>query len=188
MPESATWLGGWAIPPKWALSILEKHFPGQTHEWLPPTAQNLAVAKPSAAYSLGASLLLLKNQDSGASLFAPFFDFKKEAGQGGKVARAQLLYVRKWLRRDPIAALNDFYQTSGIPLEISGLPYLEADLLWGIDQLLEDVPIPEIPVQAKATFGTQDALLDASTLPGLFENPTIVQGASHNLDELLTKA
>lgn len=185
MPDTTTWLGGWAIPPTWALSILDKHFPGQSHQWLPPTANTLANTQPTAAYSLGAALLLRENLATPAYLYAPFWDFKRESGQGGKVARAQLLYVRKWIRRDPLAALNDFYRTAGIPLEISEIPYPEADLLWGIDQLLEDVFLPGSPIPAQATFGENDTLLDIPALSASFQTPTLVPKASHHLDELL---
>ena len=186
MPEKVeTWLGGWAIPPEWALSVLEKHFPGQRHQWLPPTAHNLVMGTASAGYSLGASLLLRQNPGTEANLYAPFLDFKKEAGQGGKVARAQLLYVRKWLQKDPLAAINDFYRTAGLPIVATNLPYPLEDLLWGLAQLLEDVPLPAQPLKALAKLGGEDALLDNARLGHYFERATLAKGATHNLDELL---
>ena len=179
VPRTKTWLGGWGIPPSWALDALPEH------QWLPPTASNLESGSFDAAYSLGASLLLRKEQAAGTTLLAPFFDFKKESGQGGKITRAQLLYIQKWLSRDPIAALNDFYQKADLPLQITELPYPQEDLLWGIEQLLDDVPLPDSPLSASAFWGGNDALLDPSQIQSHFERPTILPLATHNLHELL---
>jgi len=178
------WLGGWGIPPCWALEVLANHAITNV-QWLPPTFTNLQQADINAGYSLGASLLLRTDKAEEARLFAPFFDFKKEAGQGGRVAKAQLLYIRKWLKRDPIAALNDFYSAADLPLQITELPYDLDDLLWGIDQLLEDVSPPEKQVSANAFWGEKDSLLDPESLQKFFNSPTVIPIASHNLDELL---
>lgn len=180
------WLGGWAIPPDWALEVLAKHAITNV-TWLPPTSDNLLEVDFNAGYSLGASLLLRSLKAEETCLFAPFFDFKKEAGQGGKVVKAQLLYIRKWLKRDPVSALNDFYSFANLPLQISELPYALEDLLWGIDQLLEDVPFPENKITAEVIWGGEDTLIEPEKLSRCFNSSTITPSASHNLDELLSQ-
>ena len=182
--EATTWLGGWGIPPKWALDALAQYGHGP-HHWLPPTASNVQSGSFDTAYSLGASLLLRHGLASGTELLAPFFDFKKESSQGGKIARAQLLYIRKWLSRDPLAALNDFYQKAGLPIQVSEIPYPIEDLLWGIEQLLEDVDLPTVPVSATAIWGEKDALLQPSQIQQHFSHSSILPSATHNLHELL---
>jgi 8-amino-7-oxononanoate synthase len=183
-----TWIGGWGIPSAWALEVLNQYYPNKRISWLPPTSANLQFGCFDGGYSLGASLLIRNKLVGNTELVAPFFDFKKEAGQGGKVARAQLLYIRKWLKKDPVAALNDFYQAADLPILINELPYSLDDLIWGIDQLLENVDLPQFPVSAKACWGQKDRLLNPEPLITYFSNSTVVPSATHNLDELFPKA
>ncbi|MBC2593635.1 hypothetical protein H5P28_05105 [Ruficoccus amylovorans] len=157
------------------------------------------------AYSTGAFLLLGAPDKMRAAgtvvLVAPFADFRAESGRGGKTPAAKLRFLLRWLRRDPLAAVSDFYDRSGLGVPPSTLPYTPEHLIWGIEQLatvaqsaldLQSASDGD-PARARPTVsgtaqanvialaGDCDALLDADGLRGDFPDLQVVAGAGHAL-------
>ncbi|MEM9157939.1 MAG: hypothetical protein AAGB46_02730 [Verrucomicrobiota bacterium] len=141
-------------------------------------------------YSTGA-FLLLQNEDlwerfEEVVLFAPFEDFKAEAGKGGRVKEAQMKYLLRWLQKDPLAALGDFYARAGLDRKTpTELPYALEDLVWGIERLLSDSVKGDALGRARAFVGAEDALLDATEIRRMYPNVEVIEGATHELRGLL---
>ena len=116
---------------------------------------------------------------------APFLDLKREAGFGGKIAATQLKVTRRKLDKNPCAAVNEFYQTSGLQLRLQeALPYDKEDLAWGLDMLLgESASIPD-KNPGPTVLGSEDLLLDALISRKFFPGMVVVKGAGHRLEEL----
>jgi hypothetical protein len=140
-----TWIGGWGVAPESLRPVAEKYFAQSQHTFLAPTAQVIEsiahqLTRPSGtlspsdgerdgvrgapdvlvAWSLGA-WRVLEAASRGVEfsgmvlLLAPFVAFPSEAGLGGKCSATQVKYLRRWLQRDPLAALADFHQRGGLP-------------------------------------------------------------------------
>ncbi len=187
------WIGGWGTSPAWGLTAVRRWRPSWTHEWVTPSPRCAEWADGShdwvGGYSLGACLILRRPEEFPAKreqfFVAPFLDLKREAGLGGLVATTQLKVTRKWLRRDPMAALNDFYQRAGLNLTLSdALPYAAEDLAWGLDILLSEPPPFPQSDPGLAVIGANDPLVVADRIKGFFPRNMVVEGAGHHLDEL----
>jgi len=192
------WIMGWATPRDWFAAQVEVTFPQDQHlliEAGPEMWEELERSGPLdalAGYSLG-SLLLLENPERAArqaeriALFAPIFAFPKEAGLGGKIARAQVVYLAKWLRRDPSAALADFSLRAELYLPRQSLDErTQARLEWGLKRLETDRVTPPAPRGWQLYGGTGDSLLDAEALRKIVPDLTLVEGATHHPLRLLT--
>jgi hypothetical protein len=225
--KTVTWIGGWACPAEATRAFAQTVCPEAMHEILLPTSiciENLDTWKQASSgpgsmaatgagakadiivgYSTGAFLLLgaWDKLPSAARvvLVAPFADFRAESGRGGKTPAAKLRILLRWLRRDPLAALQDFYQRAGLGEPPAELPYAQEDLIWGIEQLADmahpglsgrsdvypkneytspdDVARDERRVTA--LVGDQDSLLDPEGLRADFPMLTVVPGAGHAL-------
>lgn len=194
-------LSGWGISP----SALARLFPAGT-QIFEPSRENVLkiadfVARKNATrvvgYSLGSWLLL----DAAArgifsfentTLYAPFLAFPREAGKGGNVSATQVKFLRRWLKKDPSAAIADFYARAGISLAppVAGtLPY-DADALdEGLRILLEE-KLDGLPDSAKnweIVLGEKDALLDAQTVAKTFSpaRVNLIPAGTHDLLTLL---
>jgi len=55
-------------------------------------------------------------------LLAPFVAFPAESNLGGKCSITQVKYLHRWLQREPMAALADFYQRAGLGAPPTELP------------------------------------------------------------------
>ena len=187
------WVGGWGTSPAWGLTAVRRWRPSWQHEWVSPGPRCSEWADGShdwvGGYSLGASLILRRPDGfpakRGRFFVAPFLDLKRESGLGGLVASTQLKVTLRWLRRDPIAAVNDFYHRAGLNLLLGDtLPYDVEDLNWGLNVLLnEPSPIPrEDP--GLAVMGANDPLVDAVRMKSFFPKNVVVEDAGHRLDEL----
>jgi hypothetical protein len=195
------WVLGWAVPAPWFASIAEQRIPAATHLYFPPTAamiEQLTAAAPFdhvVGYSLGSQLLLNASERvtpvGQIALLAPIFAFAREEGLGGRVARAQVRQLARWLTRDPSAALKDFYQRAGLDGspdqggEESTLPVVSdgfnvTDLQWGLDRLANIRVELSLPRGWRAWCGAADALLDAAQLHTLEPNISIVPSATHH--------
>jgi hypothetical protein len=185
--KSVLWIGGWAIPPEWGLGIVREHFPEMTHEWRMPGPDALHGAEAFdqlAGYSLGASLMMRAGLVERALLLAPFVDFMMVWGLGGRVSGTQLRQVRRWLARDALSALNDFYERAGLALRASELPYEKEVLDWGLEQLMADVS-DKCAADCRAYVGAEDALLDSSEIVSIFYKTEQLAGVGHDLAGLL---
>lgn len=125
-------------------------------------------------------------------LLAPFAAFPSESKFGGKCSATQVKFLRRWLQREPLAALADFYQRTGLGTPPTELPYAEADLIEGLDRLVEDASpamrefaARGLPRNWQAFVGDNDPLLDAEavhrSLPGCIR----VRGVGHAIADLL---
>lgn len=166
-----TWIGGWGVAPESVRPVAEKHFAQSQHTFLPPTKQAMEEALATGANSLStlsasdkesaqvrASQDLLVGWSFGAwrildaaargaafpgmvLLFAPFVAFPSEAGLGGKCSATQVKFLRRWLQREPLAAIADFCKRAEIPAPPtpaeSAPPYALPDLLEGLNHLSE---------------------------------------------------
>lgn len=190
------WLLGWATPEAWFAPLAREAFPTAEHVFIAATPHAwpaLEAAAPYdwlAGYSLG-TLLLLNNAERATrlgrvALLAPVFAFTREDELGGRVARAQVRYLARWLRRNPVAALADFYERAGLVVPLRIQPDVSADdLLWGLGQL-ENVRIPPVlPEGWRAWCGDDDALLDAARLCALVPEVQRVPGGTHHPRSLL---
>jgi hypothetical protein len=201
------WVLGWAVPSPWFAAMAERRMPAATHLYFPPmaaTIQQLSAAGPFdhvVGYSLGSQLLLSAAERIATlgqvALLAPIFALASEEGLGGRVARAQIRQLARWLTRDPAAALMDFYQRADLDVQptpnstvtspssvLDGLNC--ADLQWGLDRLVSVRVDPPLPRGWRAWCGAHDALLDAARLHALEPNITIVASANHHPAALIS--
>ena len=191
------WVLGWAVPLPWFARYAEATFPGAEHYFAEPgpdvweRLEGAGACDALGGYSLGAQLLL-ENQARAArvaprvGLLAPIFAFAQEAGLGGKIARAQIKFLARWLRRERAAALADFYLRAGldVPADWSGaLP--GATLEWGLSRLENGAGQPPAPRDWKLFCGTDDALLDGAQLAALDPALQLVAGATHHPEKLM---
>ncbi len=189
------WLLGWAVPEGWFAPLARAALPDTEHAFVeagPDAMARLENAAPFdwvAGYSLGSLLLLREAARAGrlgrVALFAPIFAFSREAGLGGRVARAQVRQLARWLRVDARAALADFYARAGLDVPPDRAPAVIDDLLWGLDRLEKDRAEPPLPEGWRGWVGAGDALLDATGLHALSPAVQIVAGATHHPAALL---
>lgn len=194
------WMLGWAIPQTWLEPIAHAAFPAAEHTFIAasPTALDSLEKSPAfdrlIGYSLGALLLLQQPQRVArhrrVDLLAPFFAFACEEELGGRIARAQVRYLIRWLQRDPAAALADFYTRAGlsgtgVPPAHSALSASLPDLVWGLERLASDRVNPPLPPGWRGWCGDRDALLDAGLLNRIDASISVVCGATHHPAALL---
>ena len=189
---AAVVLSGWGIFPEEVARL----FPSGTRAFA-PTRENvsaLAGAARVVGYSLGAWLLLDAaargvSFSGSVELYAPFLAFPREAGAGGRVSATQVKFLRRWMKKDPVAAIADFYARAGLsfsaPASADALPY-EADALDEGLRILAEEKIDAVPVVAenwKIVLGENDALLDARAVAEIFSKNVvrIVPGGTHDL-------
>lgn len=185
--ERWIWVGGWGLSPEWLRKEAARAFPSGEHTAVAPTRDAVDRIKwhdfdRAGGYSLGA-FLLLKNAERiprPALLAAPFFAWVYEAELGGRIRRAQIRYLERWLTREPCAALHDFYQRAGLGLERPDrLPYPLDDLKWGLQQLREEQAPPRLPGNWRGIIGAADPLLDAGVILTSEPRLEVVEGGHH---------
>jgi len=188
------WLMGWAVPESWFAPLVGEAFPDARHTFVaatPGALDRLETAGPFdvvVGYSLGAELLLAAGERVSAwgriALLAPVLAFPREEDLGGRVARTQVKQLARWLKRDPAAALADFYQRAGLDVTVN-VPGSTEKLLWGLEQLEILRVEPPLPAGWRAWCGAEDALLDAARLHALVPEIRLVPGATHHPAKLL---
>jgi hypothetical protein len=121
------------------------------------------------------------------ALLAPIFSFAREKNAGGRMAKVQVNQIGRWLKRDPKAALDDFYQRSGLDIAARNIFGTDLEsLLAGLGELENSDLAPQLPVSWRAWCGEHDALLDAAQLHALEPGVSIVPGATHHPAKLLS--
>jgi pimeloyl-ACP methyl ester carboxylesterase len=187
------WIGGWAIPPSFVLARAKKHFSKMKHEVLPPITSARAEEDFDwvVGHSLGAFLLLRWPErfpaKRGTVLLAPFLDFPREAELGGRVSRRQLKITVRYLRKDPLAAVNDFFERADLGLFAAALPYSVEDLAWGLE-VLQSETVSEADVanlNHRIILGERDPLLDANQITECLPKATILPECGHRFEDLL---
>ena len=196
MKTTWIWVSGWGLPPAHVKTIAERYFPEVEHRCLPPTPNLTEQLKRMnydclLGYSLGA-FLILRQADIFARtcpyvLFAPFIDFKKESGKGGRVHTTQIKFLQRTLARNSLRTLNDFYTTADLDIpRQDSLPYALEDLSWGLDILLNESVTPEtFKEDIHGFIGSDDPLIDANILQAHLPEVTLVQKAGHQLEPLI---
>jgi hypothetical protein len=186
------WVMGWAVPEVWFAAQVRAVFPAAEHLFFAPTEMALTGLEQAgpldfvAGYSLGAHWLLAEADrvarlGARVTLLAPILAFPEEEGLGGRVARTQVRYLARWLRRDRTAALADFYSRAGLDVTPDDAAELPAEILnAGLVRLEQGRVDPPIPADWRLYLGDRDALLDAAVLarrlPGL---ATVPNGTHH---------
>lgn len=187
------WILGWAIPESWFRPIAAGAFPGAAHAFFPagPEAVDRLEAGRfdlNVAYSLG-SLLLLEEaarfRESSVALLAPIFAFPQEEGLGGRIPRAKIQYLARWLGREPVAALADFYQRAGLNVPPSHPPGTLETLSWGLERLERNRAAPPMPRGWRAWCGASDPLLDAARLQAIDPAVRLVPEGTHHPEGLV---
>ncbi len=185
------WVLGWAVPKAWFEPLARAALPNAEHVFFPATPATLGQIAAAGhfdwlvGYSFGAQLLLAIRH-ARVALLAPVFAFAREENSGGRMARAQVKYLARWLRRDPKAALADFYARAGLDVAPEQTAELDpAALAWGLEQLETVALPPMLPAGWCAWCGADDPVLDAAQLHALVPAITLVPGATHHPAELI---
>jgi hypothetical protein len=198
------WVLGWAVPETWFAPLADAALPNAAHAYFPAAPDTLERISATGAfdwlvgYSLGAQLLLsaavcapetLRSPvitGPRVALLAPIFAFPSEENLGGRVARAQVRYLARWLRRDRAAALADFYTRAGLDVPPAPSADLPSDTLaWGLAKLESTVLPPALPTGWRTWCGSDDPLLDATCLRTLVPEISVVPEATHHPAALL---
>ena len=153
-------------------------------------AEQVARVDPNAWWGCAATESALGSTRSAirprVALLAPMFAFPREENTGGRMARTQVRYLARWLRRDPAAALADFYARAGLGVSPEQAAGLAPEILqWGLDQLETVALLPVLPAGWRAWCGADDPLLDAARLQELAPEIAVVPGATHHPAALL---
>lgn len=184
------WIGGWAISTNTLRSIVATAFPKVDHCCIHPHERFLESIEDYnpdiiVGYSLGASLLLMNDisRYSRQYLIAPFFNIKDATW----VSSTQLKYLLRWMKHDPISAINDFYERAGLTIpKVNELPYSLTDLIWGIETLIK-VNAVSIYDDRYIFLGKQDPLINRSFfMKNVLKSVTCLD-ADHNLQNYLYK-
>lgn len=198
--KRVAWLLGWAVPERWFAEIVRAEWPEAEHVAVAASCHawgQLEARGPYDAvigYSLGALLLLRESERTSrlaarVALLAPIFAFPKESEAGGRIGLTQLRFLRRWLQREPAAAVADFYLRAGLPVPAGAAAEFCCDeLKWGLDRLERDEVPPRLPSGWSAWCGDADALLDATRLAQLEPAVRVVAGATHAPVELIRAA
>ncbi len=188
------WIGGWGYSPQHVLAAVERRFPQAEHHVRPPAPGLRAEADRYdwvGGHSLGAFLLLRHPErfpaKQGLLLLAPFLAFPAEAACGGRIKLAQLKLTARLLKKDPLAALNDFYSRADLALRADVPPYPVESLAWGLDLLArETVSADNLPASVRAVvLGLRDPLLDARRIARNFPGSVLLPSVGHRIEELL---
>lgn len=188
------WIGGWAISVESMKLLVVSKFPIHTHVCIHPHKgflDDITKCKADAivGYSLGATLLIGASSLDIANtyLIAPFINIKNAT----HVDDRQIKYLLRWLKKEPIDAINDFYIRAKISHSeiISELPHSLDDLIWGIEMLIrsrelsndnKDNNIFTVPKQIY--LGLQDPLINPDFFLQNFSHlTTTISAGDHNL-------
>lgn len=191
------WIMGWAVPPSWFAAQVRDVFPDATHVFFEPNESAVSALEKQGlfqcvvGYSLGAHLLMAEaarvaRLGSRIVLLAPFPAFSSEEGMGGRVARPQVRYLARWVRRDRVAALADFYERAGLDLSAEMAADISAETLAeGLTRLERGRVVTPVPSDWRMFLGENDGLLDAVFLVQKFPALFVVAGATHHPSRLL---
>ena len=194
---SVIWISGWGVAPEGLRAAATKALPNAEHLFRPPAPEaltDLGGCKLLVGWSLGAWRILNAAAhgmrfDEQVLLLAPFTAFCSEHNSGGRCSLTQVRWLRRWLQRDPEAALKDFYARAGLD---GGIPYAAEHLLEGLDRLAEEAsPALQafgrrgLPVNWSAVVGDRDPVLDAAAICQAIQGCKIVPGARHRFEDLV---
>ena len=210
-----TWIGGWGVAPESLRPVAERYFAQSQHTFLAPTGvaasrqsaaiqnnRSAALCRDAAtdltiAWSLGANRVI-EAASRGVEfrgmvmLLAPFVAFPSESKLGGKCSITQVKFLRRWVEREPLAALGDFYQRVRMMDAPTELPYALPDLIEGLDRLSEDASpalrefaARGLPRNWQALIGDNDPLLDGAAVCQSLPGCVLMRGVGHAIADLL---
>jgi thioesterase domain-containing protein len=191
------WIMGWAVPPSWFAAQVRAILPEAAHVFFEPTESAIAALETQGpfecvvGYSLGAHLLLAEaarvtRLGAKVVLLAPFIAFPSEEAMGGRVARTQVRYLVRWVRRERDAALADFYAKAGLDVSAEMAADISAETLAeGLMRLEKGRVEMPVPSDWGMFVGDRDDLLDALILAQNFPTLVVVPGATHHPAALL---
>ena len=180
---------GWAVPEAWFGPMAREAFPRAEHVFIAAAPAALDQLEKGGAfdwtvgYSLGSLLLLghaAKLSGRRVALLAPIFAFPSEENLGGRISRTQVRRLAGWLKREPLAALADFYERAVLHVPPGLTPGTPENLLWGLERLEMNRVEPPLPPGWKAWCGAEDSLLDAGRLRALDPAVEIVPQGTHH--------
>jgi len=193
------WILGWAIPPVWFKTLIEKEYPLDHHTFIDAsqnTLKDLSLKAPFdfiVGYSLGSLILLnevghVNSYKSRVILLAPILGFSLEENLGGKIERTELKYTKRMLKQSWMTTVVNFYSRSQLFISAKYLESLNPDTLaWGLSELESVVIRHKVPESWSCFCGTLDSLLDAAILKSKIPQLIVVEHATH-APELLLKA
>lgn len=195
-----TCIGGWGVAPESLRPAMAGFLPGAELACLPPVdaaAEKAAESERVVAWSLGAWCVLAAAArgvtfSGQVVLLAPFVAFCSEQGMGGRCSRTQVRWLRRWLEREPLKALADFYQRAGLGQGPAALPYAMEELRQGLEWLESDAA-PELrrfvarglPKNWSAWIGETDPLLDAAAVTRWLPGCRVAPEGGHAFHALL---
>jgi hypothetical protein len=194
------WVSGWAVPPAWLVEQAHAAFPDAKHAASSPSEADVAVIKGNfdvlGGYSLGALWLMTHAKVLPKSvpviLLAPIFSFASENGDGGRMMLAQLRLQRRRFRKEPTAAVNDFYRRSGLENDVAPASNFTTKQIAALDTELESLEtwraVAPPPKDWLGFIGKNDPLLDAEKLREKWPALQIVPNAGHAPGPLLRAA
>ncbi len=197
---NVVWIVGWGINPETLRAQASELSPGASVTLSRPSAEALsraAAANLVVAWSYGAFLMLEATAQGRVfhgrvRLLAPFLAFCAEDQLGGRCARSQVNWLKRWLRKDPAAALADFAQRGGLPPEILLEEYPLDELTAGLDHMAAGIPSVArekfesgLPTNWSACIGERDALLDAAVVARSLPGTQVIPEAGHFVSDLL---
>jgi hypothetical protein len=200
---NVVWIVGWGVDPEPLRQRATELAPGGSVALYRPTPQVLPIAAAAdrvVAWSYGAFLLLDAFNNGTAfhgrvHLFSPFLAFCAEAGLGGKCQRPQVVWLKRWLRKDPTAALADFASRAGLaPILLLNPPPVQ-ELEDGLQRMSEGMTDASphrfacgLPPRWTAEIGAEDLLLDANIIANTLPGTRIIPGVGHSISELLPRS
>jgi len=195
-----TWIGGWGTPPDALRPVAEEFCPGAEHTFLAPVAgaaettidSDLAIGWSLGAWHLLEAAAAGQRFRGNVILLAPFVAFCAEHGLGGRCSLTQVRWLRRWIQREPIAALQDFYARAGLGNAADYLPFSMPQLIEGLDRLAQDgSPALRtfvqrgLPANWTAMIGSADPLLDSTIIARCLPGCQIAAGAGHCASDLI---
>jgi hypothetical protein len=196
----AVLIGGWGVMPETMRTATALLPPGAQCRFMPPItgcAEKASESELVVGWSFGAWRILAAAAGGvvfrgEVLLFAPFISFCSEFGLGGRCSLAQVLWLQRWLKRDPAAALTDFYLRADLGPSPMGLPYDREDLLDGLEHMAADASAElrafaarGLPKGWQAVVGAKDRLLDGGVICRALPGCSLALDAGHNLESLV---
>ena len=198
---NAVLISGWGVAPETMRPATVLLPPGTQCRFLAPVdgcAGEAAGCDYVIAWSYGAWQVLSAaaggmNFRGRVLLLAPFVSFCSEFGLGGRCSKAQVLWLHRWLKRDPTAALTDFHMRAELGPAPTGLPYDREDLLKGLEDMAEEAS-PALGAFAakgltagwRAAVGARDRLLEGEAICRALPGCRLVANAGHSVESLVS--
>jgi hypothetical protein len=196
----AVLISGWGVIPETMRTAAALLPPGTRCRFAAPIDGSIEAAATSdfvVGWSYGAWQILSAAAEGvvfpgQVLLLAPFINFCSEFGLGGRCSQAQVLWLHRWLKRDPAAALSDFYTRAELGPSPAGLPYSREQLLQGLERMaaeassgLRAFSARGLPAGWRALVGGKDRLLDGAAICRALPGCTLAAEAGHGIESLV---